>query len=79
MRFAGFLLLSQVWLLDVCVVWISAKVLDCDNARRIISDTISTPIALLLLYFRSFIIMIAIDPNIEACRLDSVFGAQHCN
>ena len=23
--------------------------------------------------------MIAVGPNIQACRLDSIFGAQHCN
>ena len=75
MRFSRFLLLSQVRLLDLCVVWMGTEALNWDNARRIVSDTICIPISLLLLYFRSFFIIIAIDPNIEACRLDSVFGA----
>ena len=75
---SGFLWLSQVWLLDPCVVWMGAKTLDCDNARRLISDMICTSRLLLLLYFRSLVIEIAVGPNIEACRLDNVFRAQHC-
>lgn len=79
MKFAGFLLLSQVWLLDPCVIWMGAKALDCDNAGSFVSDIICAQISLFLLYFRSFFIIIAVYPYIEACRLDSVFGAKHDN
>ena len=78
MKLAGFFLLSQVWLLDPCIVWIGTKALDCDNAGRFVSDMICTSRLLLLLYFRSVVIAIAVGPNIETCRPDSIFGAQHC-
>ena len=34
---------------------------------------------LFLLYLRSPAIVITVGPYIEACCLDSVFGAEHCS
>ncbi len=43
MKLAGFLLLSQVSLLDPCVVLMRTKALNCDNAGRFVSGMICTP------------------------------------
>lgn len=43
MKLFGFLLLSQVLLLDPCVVLMRTKALDCDNPERFISAMICTP------------------------------------
>lgn len=75
----GLLLLSQIWPLEPSVVLMGTKTLDCDNAGKIISDMIFLSISLLLIYFRSVVIVIAVGPKIETCCLDSIFGAQYRN
>ena len=75
----GFLRLSQIWLLYPRVIWMGTKTLDCNNAVRFITDMIRTSILFLLLYFWSVVVAVAVGPNIEACLLDSIFGAQHRN
>ena len=42
-----------------------------------VSDMICTSISLVLLYSRTVVIIITVEPNIEASRLDGIFSAQH--